>query len=243
MVLDSNNNQPDVFHDFATTSGGWNTEAVTETLSFAGGCSQDNPVPTCVVTADATCSATPNQYDITRVDCQVTSGPSYTTTLKFQSNTAFEATGLKIAWIYSGRQTQHLCSTDFSVFVCEDPTMGIDKTYPQQDIIHDFRTTSGGWQAGIPTTEVISFTGGCSFTDAVPDCFISTSCSATSDSNPNKVKCNVIQQANSPKYVRSEISIKTDMEYTLNNLRVVWRFSNNQVQTFCSEPFTVDVYT
>ena len=120
MTLNSASNQPDVFEDFATTTGGWKTSTTTELVTFtAGTCPGSPSLPTCVVTQDATCSATPTIWDNSKVKCTVAAGASYTSTsLDYNADSAYEVTNLNIAWIKIGASTTFLCSTMFDVRVC-----------------------------------------------------------------------------------------------------------------------------
>jgi len=78
MDLNSATNEPDINHDFATTSGGWNQVTTSEIISFVGGCSTDVNVPTsCVVTTDATCTSSSTNWDENKVKCQISSNPAY----------------------------------------------------------------------------------------------------------------------------------------------------------------------
>jgi len=72
---------------------------MTETISFTGGTCPLSSLPTCKLTTDATCSATPTTYDNSKVRCTVTPGASYSsTTLEYNADSEYEVTNLKVSW-------------------------------------------------------------------------------------------------------------------------------------------------
>jgi hypothetical protein len=124
------------------------------------------------------------------------------------------------------------------VYVCSDPTMAIDSSYPQANIFYEFVPGSGAWNSAT-TTETISFSGGCTNAVPVPTCFVSTdACSASAtdwDSTKTKVKCTV---NSNPAYQSTTLDYDTSSEFEVQNLRIVWVY-NGQVK--CSNTFNVQV--
>lgn len=105
MNIDSTNNQPDVFEDFATTAGGWSAAtATTEIISFTAACASVLAgLPTCVVT-DGACSVGATNWDVTKVRCTVAQTATYTqTTIEWNMDSEYENSNLKVAWEFSGQ--------------------------------------------------------------------------------------------------------------------------------------------
>ena len=60
--------QGDELQPYSST-GSLMTTSLLPSVSFSGGCSNITPAPTCVVTQDTTCSATPVAFDSSLISC------------------------------------------------------------------------------------------------------------------------------------------------------------------------------